>query len=141
MIRAFEPWDIDRVMEIWLDANIETHSFVSGDYWRENFDPVKEMIPKADVYVFEKDEEIVGFIGLMENYIAGIFVDGEYRSKGIGKELLKKAKESRDVLTLQVYQKNQGALSFYQREGFMIAETQEDGETGEIDLTMKWCRT
>ena len=50
------------------------------------------MLPEAEVYVYEKDDDIRGFIGMMENYIAGIFVDEKFRSCGIGRELLDYAK-------------------------------------------------
>ena len=54
MIRKYVDGDIDAVMQIWLNTNIQTHSFISSDYWQSNFDTVKEMIPLAKIYVYEE---------------------------------------------------------------------------------------
>ena len=42
------------------------------------------------------------------------------QSQGIGKILLNYAKDKRNKLYLNVYQKNARAMSFYKREGFEI---------------------
>ena len=42
------------------------------------------------------------------------------------------------ALTLNVYQKNTRALSFYQREGFDIQCEGADAATGEKEYTMLW---
>ena len=74
MIRELSEKDINEVTEIWLLANLQAHNFVPAAYWKENFPFVKEMLPKAEVYVYEDEEskEIAGFIGINEDYIEGI---------------------------------------------------------------------
>ena len=47
MIRKYVDGDIDSVMQIWLNTNIQAHSFISQDYWKSNFNMVKEMMPLA----------------------------------------------------------------------------------------------
>ncbi|MDE7226527.1 MAG: hypothetical protein K2N49_06705 [Ruminococcus sp.] len=79
MIRIFNNNDINRVMTIWLKSNTDSHSFISPDYWKEKYAEVMLMIPQAEVYIYESDGVIEGFIGLDNNYIAGIFVDKPYR--------------------------------------------------------------
>ena len=74
MIRKLQNADMDRVAGIWLDANLRAHCFIPPQYWKSNFDPVKEMLPRAEVYVYENDREIWGFIGLNGEYIEGIFL-------------------------------------------------------------------
>ena len=76
MIRKYVDGDIDAVMQIWLNTNIQAHSFISPDYWQSNFDTVKGMMPLAEVYVYEDDctKRIGGFIGMNDNYIEGTFV-------------------------------------------------------------------
>lgn len=56
MIRKYVDGDIDAVMQIWLNTNIQTHSFISSDYWQSNFDTVKEMIPLAKIYVYGEEK-------------------------------------------------------------------------------------
>ena len=120
MIREFQRDDINKVADIWLDTNIKAHNFIPAEYWKSNFKSVKEALLLAEVYVYEYDTEIQGFIGLNDEYVEGIFVSGEMQSQGIGKILLNYAKDKRNKLHLNVYQKNARAISFYKREGFEI---------------------
>ena len=104
MIRKYVDDDIDAVMQIWLNTNIQAHSFISLDYWKSNFDMVKEMMPLAEIYVHEVDNanQIDGFIGLNNDYIEGIFIKDVAQSKGIGKQLLDQVKKIRATLKLNV---------------------------------------
>lgn len=138
MIRELRKVDINKVAEIWLDTNIKTHYFISAQYWKSNFELVKELLLQATVYVYEDKQEIQGFIGLSNEYIEGIFVSAEMQSQGIGKILLNYVKEKRNKLILNVYQKNTRAISFYQREGFEIQYSGLDEATGEKDYVMAW---
>ena len=138
MIRELRKADINKVADIWLDTNIKAHSFIPAQYWKSNFNLVKELLLQATVYVYEDDQGIQGFIGLNDEYIEGIFVSDEAQSQGIGKNLLNCAKEKRNKLLLNVYQKNTKAIFFYQREGFEIQCSGLDESTGEKDYAMVW---
>lgn len=138
MIRELRKVDINKVAEIWLDTNIKTHYFISAQYWKSNFELVKELLLQATVYVYEDKQEIQGFIGLSNEYIEGFFVSAEMQSQGIGKILLNYVKGKRNKLILNVYQKNTRAISFYQREGFEIQYSGLDEATGEKDYVMAW---
>lgn len=140
MIREFQRDDINKVADIWLDTNIKAHNFIPAEYWKSNFKSVKEALLLAEVYVYEYDTEIQGFIGLNDEYVEGIFVSGEMQSQGIGKILLNYAKDKRNKLHLNVYQKNTRAISFYKREGFEIQHSGLDEATGEKDYVMTWQR-
>ena len=138
MIRELRKVDINKVAEIWLDTNIKTHYFISAQYWKSNFELVKELLLQATVYVYEDKQEIQGFIGLSNEYIEGIFVSAEMQSQGIGKILLNYVKGKRNKLILNVYQKNTRAIYFYKREGFEIQYSGLDEATGEKDYVMAW---
>lgn len=105
MIRALQKADINSVAEIWLDTNRKAHAFIPVSYWERNFASVKEMLPQAEVYVYETDKGIQGFLGLNGEYIEGIFVSEEAQSRGIGKLLLNHAKGRKSALRLNAYQK------------------------------------
>ena len=75
---------------------------------------------------------------LNDEYIEGIFVADEMQSCGIGKLLLDYIKDKKVRLQLNVYQKNARAISFYQREGFIIQCEGLDEATGEKEYTMLW---
>lgn len=138
MIRKFQAADIEQVMQIWLNGNIGAHPFIPQKYWEDNFDMVQEQMAKADVTVCESAGEILGFIGLVDSYIAGIFVDENHRSLGIGKQLLDYAKRAHTRLSLSVYVKNERAEAFYLREGFGVCAEGLDEATGEAERTMVW---
>ena len=138
MIRTLQKADINSVADIWLDTNIKTHNFIPAQYWKDNFETVKTMLSQADVYVYENSNKIEGFIGLNENYIAGIFVRNEAQSTGIGKQLLDFIKSIKQQLHLSVYQKNTQAVKFYQRENFHIQCENTDKNTNEKEYIMIW---
>lgn len=53
MIRLFEFRDLDKIMDIWLQGNLDAHSFIDAEYWKKNFDSVKSVLPNAEIYVYE----------------------------------------------------------------------------------------
>lgn len=142
MIRKFETRDLDAVTQIWLHGNLDAHAFISASFWTEHFEMVRDLLSQAELYVHENEDtrQIDGFIGLTENHIEGIFVAKAARSKGVGKALLEYAKSRKPSLTLSVYQKNERALAFYQREQFTVQSEGIDEDTNEAELQMLWSR-
>ncbi len=138
MIRRLQKKDVTRVAELWLDTNLKAHDFIPAQYWRSNYDLVKEMLLQAEVYVYEDGQKIQGFIGLDGDDIEGIFVSDEMQSQGIGKTLIDFVKAQKTKLRLNVYQKNVRATHFYQKEGFEIQCEGLDEATGEKDYAMTW---
>lgn len=138
MIRQFRISDTEQVMQLWLTGNEDAHSFVPKEYWRSNFEEVKKQLLLAEVFVYDIDGKIQGFIGMMDGYIAGIFVKQDCRSCGIGRRLVDFAKQTHSTLSLGVYKKNTRAVDFYLREGFVIVSEQVDEDTGEYDFTLSW---
>ena len=138
MIRKFEKNDINPVMQIWKNENIKAHKFISKEYWKNNYNYVKKILPNAEIYVYVLKENIVGFIGINHDHIEGIFVDSKVQDHGIGSALLNKVKENRDNLTLSVYKKNINAINFYKKNDFIITSENIDKDTAEIEYTMTW---
>ena len=138
MIRKFQDKDINNIMEIWKNENIKAHNFIKSVYWINNYNYVKKLLPKTEIYIYEEQEKIIGFIGLDNNYIEGIFIDSSKQHKGIGTALLNKVKENRNNLTLNVYEKNVGAIDFYLKNGFTVTNRGIDKETVELEYTMAW---
>ena len=138
MIRKLQKADINRAADIWLKTNLKAHFFIPEQYWISNYEFVKELLPQAEVYVYEDDKMIQGFIGINDEYIEGIFVSDEMQSRGIGKILLDYIKDKKDRLQLKVYQKNVRAMSFYQREGLTIQSEEMDEFTREKEYVMNW---
>ena len=135
MIRLFEFRDLDRIMEIWLEGNLTAHPFIKEEYWKQNYETVRSMLPNAEVYVFEEDGEVQGFIGMDAEYIAGLFVAEGHRGQGIGHQLISEVKR-KNRLSLHVYEKNIGAVAFYRAEGFRVENRMAEKETGEQEYLM-----
>ena len=140
MIRVLEEKDVDTVAKIWLETNIKAHDFIASNYWKEHYEIIKDMFLQAEVYVYEIEKEIMGFIGLDKEYIEGIFVLDQYQKRGIGKALLNHVKAKKEHLSLNVYQKNLNAILFYQREDFFIQYEDVDENTSEKEYRMVWNR-
>ena len=130
--------DVDTVAKIWLETNIKAHDFIVSNYWKEHYEIIKDMFLQAEIYVYEIEKEIMGFIGLDKEYIEGIFVLDQYQKRGIGKALLNHVKAKKEHLSLNVYQKNLNAILFYQREGFCVQYEDVDQNTGEKEYRMVW---
>lgn len=140
MIRLFEFRDLDKIMEIWLEGNLQAHAFVGAEYWKKNFESVQSVLPNAEVYVYEEEGEILGVIGMDADYIAGLFVKSEYRGQGIGRQLIETVKPKKR-LSLHVYEKNTDAVAFYQAEGFKVKQSMTENETGETEYLMVFGET
>ena len=137
-IRKANIEDINKVMDIWLQANLEAHNFVDPSYWKDNFALVKQEIQSADVFVVEEKNKIVGFAGLKQDYLAGIFFDQKVRHQGLGTELLNYLKHRYPQLILDVYQKNRAAVNFYQKNGFKIIQEKEYQNQNLNEYQMMW---
>lgn len=140
MIRPYRPSDLDALMEIWLSGNLEAHGFIPAAYWQENAPAVREMLPQAELLVCDNGDGPLGFLGLHEDDILGLFVHSAARGKGIGHALIETAKACRDELRLHVYRENRRARRFYAREGFRLLSEDTDPDTGADDLTLRWTR-
>ena len=138
MIRISTNNDIDRIMQIWLDTNISVHKYIPQEYWTSNAKYVKEAIQEAEVYVYEDNKEIKGFIGINKGHIEGIFVEEKYRNQGIGKELIAYCKNKYNKLTLEVYKKNTKAIKFYEREQFKPIKEDIEAANNEVEILMEW---
>lgn len=140
MIRKFREEDTTKVMTIWTKGNFKAHDFIDKDYWLLNFNRVKdEYLMKSETYVYIKNDEIKGFISVLnEGYIGAIFVSLDSQRQGIGRKLINYVKDKYDKLTLNGYEKNIDAVLFYVALGFVNTKIQVDEETGEKEYVMEW---
>ena len=92
MIRKYQPQDLEHIMKIWLETNLAAHGFIPAEYWNEQYEAVKEALPQADILIYEEEGTVLGFLGLQDSYIAGLFVEKASQSRGIGRLLLEAAK-------------------------------------------------
>ena len=78
---------------------------------------------ESKVWVYEKDDHLLGFIGLKGDFISWLFVHPENRRRGIARQLLSKLiKENNNCLMLSIVKSNQAAMSLYLDSGFKVFE-------------------
>ncbi|MGO0154332.1 GNAT family N-acetyltransferase [Leuconostoc mesenteroides] len=139
LVQNITPDELTSIMNIWQEGNADGHPFIPQTYWKDKTDFVAKMLPKSNIYAYYDDSKhIIGFLGEMDNYIAGLFVKNEFQTLGIGTQLINHVKELKSPLNLHVYKKNSKALKFYLKNRFSIDSEAIDEETNEIELSMSW---
>ncbi|MEN6375382.1 MAG: N-acetyltransferase [Smithella sp.] len=139
MIRDFEPLDMNDVLDIWLKASTQAHSFIESEFWKSKIDDMrKTYIPASDTYVFSDNGTVKGFISLHGDTVAAMFVSPNVQGQGIGQKLMDKAKSLRRKLNLAVYSENPKSIQFYRKGGFTIIRERIDQHTGHIEILMEY---
>lgn len=141
MIRKLLPADLDSAIDIWLRASIIAHDFIPKEFWQGKIGDMKSIyLPNSESYILEDQNKIVGFVSLVENQIAAIFVDPHQQGKGYGKKLLSYTKELRTNLELSVYAKNSKSIEFYKNQNFKIQKEELEPEANEPCFVMTWSK-
>ena len=137
-LNSFSDRDLEQLAQIWLNGNLQAHSFIPAQYWKNQFVNIKKMLPEANIFVYRNNETIIGFLGELDGYIAGLFVDMNYRKQGVGSRLINYLKQINDKLTLSVYVDNINAVNFYENKDFIIDSVGMDTETDSKEYHMIW---
>lgn len=132
--------ELTQLMHIWLQGNLDAHPFVPADYWQSMVPAVAEQLPQATLYAATEGEMIIGFAGLVDDYIAGIFVAETHRDQGVGHTLLTQLQSDYQRLQLDVYTQNERAICFYQRHGFQAQPATMEPDTHQPEQRMVWSR-
>ena len=140
MIRRMQAEDIDDVMQIWRNGNLTAHNFINNKYGFDNYEKVREeILTKADSWLYLEGDIIKGFVSIVDNeYIKALFVEKQYQRDGIGTILIKHCKNLYNKLSLRVYKKNEGAISFYEAMEFENILGQVNKFTNELEYIMEW---
>ena len=90
-----------------------------------------------ETWVWEHEGRVVGFIGLLDSEIGGLFVDPEFHGTGIGRALTDHARELKGALEVEVFRKNTIGRRFYDRYGFQPMAESVHEPTGEDVLRLR----
>lgn len=96
MIRPNRPDDLETLLGIWLEASCRAHDFVERGFWEARLDDMRNLyLPAAQTWVYERDGTVVGFVSLLDDVLAAIFVAPTEQGHGIGSALLEHAMPAR----------------------------------------------
>lgn len=138
-IQKMRTEDIKQVVDIWYEVSLKAHKFISEEYWKTNKELMRtQYLPMSETYTATINNKMIGFISLVNNYLAAIFIKHETQGKGIGTALINHAKDIRETLQLKVFVKNKLSVEFYKKNGFKIKSETNDSATGEKEFTMEW---
>ena len=85
------------VVDLWYDTSIIAHDFISAEYWEAHRDSMAtEYLPNSETFLAISNNEIVGFVSVVENFLPALFIKNNKQRKGIGKQLLNFVKELRE---------------------------------------------
>ncbi|RCK47623.1 acetyltransferase [Thalassospira profundimaris] len=135
-IRPYEPQDCEQLLEIWLAASRLGHAFLGESTLLDQCAIVRDVyLPQAENHVALSGQTPVGFIGLLDCFIGGLFVDPAFHGKNIGRSLVEHVSPLKPWLELEVYAANPLAAPFYRKLGFReISRRANDDEGRPFEL-------
>ncbi|MBM6551492.1 GNAT family N-acetyltransferase [Marinomonas ostreistagni] len=128
-IRHAQTEDLDAVVGTWLTAMVAAHSTITADHWALKVTPMRHALSAdADIYVYEKFGQVVGFYALAEQKILGLCVLPEQQDQGIGAQLIAHLKAHHTPVTSELFQINEKGVEFMLRHGFKVAQEIQEAE-------------
>jgi len=117
-IRPYHPADSTTVLDIWLAASREGHPFFNEEELSRQRELVQNhYLPVAEMWVYDHNG-ILGFIGMLQTTIGGLFVAPQHFRKGVGSALIRHVAALKGSLSVEVFSANPQAVAFYHRCGF-----------------------
>jgi putative acetyltransferase len=141
MKRLYQERDMEDIIEVWYQASLIAHPFLTEKFFEEENNNLRErFLPNSQTWVYEKQGQVVGFISLMKNEVGGIFVHPSWQRQGIGMALMDKARSLHKNLELDVFAANKQGRTFYAKYGFVPFEKYRDKMTGEMTIRLRYER-
>ncbi len=138
MIRAYQPDDLFAVQEVWYQASLVAHPFLEDDFLMLERKRIADVyMPLAETWVYVLNEEVIGFLSLIEHEVGAIFVHPDQQNKGMGRALMDHACTQSATLELDVFKANAIGRRFYERYGFMPLKEHIHEETGNLLIRLR----
>jgi ribosomal protein S18 acetylase RimI-like enzyme len=111
-----------------LHTDAEDHAFFA------------RIVQRGGVTVAETQGQVVAFLALAGDEVDHLYVDPAHHRQGHGSALMTATQASAERLELWVFQRNAGAVAFYEAHGFaIVASTDGAGnDEHEPDHRMAW---
>lgn len=130
MLQKASETDFSILIDIWERSVRATHHFLPEEDI-QNLKPLilNEYFHHVLLHKYVQDDQIVGFIGTSSDNIEMLFIDPEFRAKGIGRVLTHFAITELKIEKVDVNEQNDQAVGFYKKLGFKVIDRSElDGQ-------------
>ena len=100
----------------------------------------KKIFPDYELTVAEMDGEIAGFSAVSPGWLEHLYVLPQFQGRGVGGQLLSRAKEGQASFQFWVFQKNINARRFYEKLGARLVRLTDgaENEEHEPDALYEW---
>ena len=127
--KAFEV-DFPILIDIWERSVRDTHNFLP-DAEIDNLKPLilNEYFHFVLLHKYVQHGQIVGFIDTSNDTIEMLFINPDFRGKGVGRVLTNFAVKDLKIKKVDVNEQNFQAIGFYEKLGFkVIGRSELDGQ-------------
>ena len=125
-VRASTADDGERVLDIWRSAVDDSHDFLSAQDREAIEQEVISFLPQAPLQLaVDELGQIAGFMLLDGGHMEALFVDPQFKRRGMGRLLVQHALKAHPHLTLDVNAQNTAARRFYEQLGFVVQTRSE----------------
>lgn len=120
--------DINRLIEYKKNTIYEYANNLSNDEINKINNYVLDSVPKLidDYFNIIVDDKVVGCLLLTlkddGKLLDEIYIEDQYRGKGIGTDIISNIIRNNDIVYLWVYKKNVRAISLYKKLGFVVID-------------------
>lgn len=119
-------YDVMRLVDVWEQSVRDTHDFVTEEMIDAMRPEVHTAFASMDaVVVYEEHNTVSGFMGVLDQKIEMLFLDGVARGKGIGASLIQYAIKILNADRVDVNEQNYQARGFYEHLGFEVFDRSE----------------
>lgn len=119
LIREANSGDYGDVIRVWEASVRATHHFLDPEDITFYKSIIPEALPQVKLFIYEIEGQAAGFMGISGNTLDMLFVDPDYRRKGIGSKLFQYAQSAFKISRVDVNEQNQQAVDFYLKTGFV----------------------
>ena len=123
VVRPYAECDFDALVGRWHETNLVSYRYVQ-EHQKHSLDDAKtffrsHVLPARQVWVADNSKTLLGILALDAPWIKQLAVFSEFRRRGVGTALLRKAQEYSPIeLRLFTFQRNEIARAFYENHGF-----------------------
>lgn len=124
--------EYEEIVELWEASVRATHHFLQ----EEDIEYFRPLILNSYLDVVElkcirnKENKILGFLGVADQNLEMLFIHPDFRGKGIGKILLDYSIKKLKVTKVDVNEQNEQAVGFYKYSGFEVIKRSELDSSG-----------